>query len=104
MEGHQWVKLDEKLCVDFNRKIGSESVTGVFFGNFRPAKGEDIVPVAVHIFETRSLSPEQRVSLETEIHNLKKLKDHPNIIKYYYDLEKDERIYLALEYCPRGDL
>lgn len=57
MEAHQWVRLDEKLCVDFNRKIGSESVTGVFFGNFKAVKSKDIIPVAVHIFETRSLSP-----------------------------------------------
>ena len=59
--------------------------------------------MSVHIFETRSLSPDQRISLEREVHNLKKLKGHPNILTYHYDLEKDERIFLALEKC-KGDL
>jgi serine/threonine protein kinase len=94
------VQIDKKLSVDFNKSCGKGS--GIFCGTFTQQKEK--VAVAVHIFETRSLSPGQMHSLEMEIHNLKKLKNHPNIIQYYYDLALDGRIYLALEECSKGDL
>ena len=68
-ENHKWVRIDEKLTVDFNRKVGSSRRSGPFFGNYRPSKTEDIIPVTVHIFETKH----NYASLQQEIANLKKL-------------------------------
>ena len=42
-------------------------------------------------------------SFESEFNALKKL-DHPNIIRLYDYFDKDDLIFLVLEYCPNGSL
>ena len=82
-------------------KIGSGTFSDVFLCRHTPT---DTLR-ALKVIYKASLSRQQKDSTmllqETQI--LRQL-DHPNILKCYEIFEDSSKYYLALEYCPRGDL
>ena len=82
-------------------KLGSGTFSDVFLCRHTPTE----TLRALKVLYKASLSKQQKDStmllMETQI--LRQL-DHPNILKCYEIFEDKSKYYLALEYCPRGDL
>ena len=82
-------------------KLGSGTFSDVFLCRHTPTE----TLRALKVLYKASLSKQQKDStmllMETQV--LRQL-DHPNILKCYEIFEDKSKYYVALEYCPRGDL
>lgn len=86
---------------DQAKKIGSGTFSDVILCNHIPTQTKR----ALKIVHKAGLTYHQKdnVFLLKEIHILKLL-DHPNILKCFEVFEDELKFYVAIEYCPCGDL
>jgi serine/threonine-protein kinase ULK/ATG1 len=92
--------INKKYTIDLSQCLGKGAYSKVFVGY------DDGIKVAIKYISKKDMTPKLIQRLEQEINIMKLLKcnPHPNIVQCLDVVEKNQDMYIIMEYCDSGDL
>ncbi len=89
----------EDFNINKNLKLGSGYIANVYLAKHKKTKEK----YAVKIINLNRVKEKEKIALEREV-ELHKTLEHPNIVKLFTSFEKDNQLYIILEFLEKGTL
>lgn len=100
----QMEKFPDRVEFDTKYKKEEEIGQGAFSIVYKGIRIEDGLTVAIKQVNKKSQSADQLKLLRREIDVMRKLSNHPNVVKLYDVFEDDKSILMVIEYMTGGEL